>query len=191
MFFKFSNPESHYASAYALLEGTGEVSDHKCTSASHDGLPDDMRTDLSKSKQVKKRRRKRGANISRSKSRVNYKIQTQNAPKATFSRNVISNVPVPFRLTVVAGGEVISPDDSNMVHHRISSLTRAQKISLKNKRAYQKRKLIQAQSTIVSLNEVIVEKDEIEKDYIAAINKKQKVVNETTQQCKKAREYFQ
>ena len=118
-------------------------------------------------------------------------IQTKNAPKATFSRNVISNVPVPFRLTVVAGGEVISPDDSNMVHHRISSLTRAQKISLKNKRAYQKRKLIQAQSTIVSLNEVIVEKDEIEKDYIAAINKKQKVVNETTQQCKKAREYFQ
>ena len=191
MLFNFLNPETHHTPTCALFKGTGEVVDLKCTSSLHDGSHGDVRADLTKSKHVKKRRRKRGANISRSKSRVNYKIQTQNAPKATFSRNVISNVPVPFRLTVVAGGEVISPDDSNMVHHRISSLTRAQKISLKNKRAYQKRKLIQAQSTIVSLKEVIVEKDEIEKDYIAVVNKKQKVVNETTQQCKKAREYFQ
>ena len=45
MFFKFLNPETHHASAYALLEGTGEVSDHKCTSASQAGAHGDMPAD--------------------------------------------------------------------------------------------------------------------------------------------------
>ena len=43
----------------------------------------------------------------------------------------------------------------------------------------------------MKLEEVILEKDEIEKDYIAVVKKKQKIVDETTKQCKKACEYSQ